>query len=164
MKNWISTKGPLVTCYSVYNDFFSYRSGIYKHVTGSLAGGHCVSCVGYNDVDKYWICKNSWGAGFGEGGFFRIAYGECGIDANMYAVENVVSTWIIGAKILGLWAINQDRNAWIYVDKIAGWRKLSPDNENILLDMLVQSATAKAANRPVNLRQEGNVIKEIYVL
>jgi plastocyanin len=89
MKEWISTGGPLEACFTVYDDFNSYTSGIYTHVTGNRAGGHCVCCVGYNDTDKYWICKNSWGPGFGESGYFRIAYGECGIDSWMDAIEGV---------------------------------------------------------------------------
>src|SRR5262249_43175629 len=31
MKEWISTKGPVSACFVVYNDFFSYKSGIYRH-------------------------------------------------------------------------------------------------------------------------------------
>ncbi len=88
MKNWISTKGPLVACFTVYEDFYAYKQGIYSHVTGDEQGGHCVSVVGYNDIERYWICKNSWG-GFGEGGFFRIAYGECGIDSEMFAIDGI---------------------------------------------------------------------------
>ena len=87
MKAWLSTKGALATCFTVYNDFFSYASGIYHHVSGGVAGGHCVCVVGYDDAAKCWICKNSWGSGWGESGFFRIAYGECGIDATMWGVE-----------------------------------------------------------------------------
>jgi cathepsin B len=30
----ILTNGPIETGFSVYQDFFSYNSGIYKHVTG----------------------------------------------------------------------------------------------------------------------------------
>src|SRR5262249_29188110 len=68
MKEWISTRGPICACFTVYNDFFPYNGGIYKHVTGGVAGGHCVCCIGYNDAEKYWICKNSWGTGWGEKG------------------------------------------------------------------------------------------------
>ena len=89
MKSWISTKGPLVATYTVYLDFLFYRSGIYKHVVGTSLGGHCVSCVGYDDGEGYWICKNSWGPLFGEDGFFKIAYGECGIDAKMWAIKGI---------------------------------------------------------------------------
>jgi C1A family cysteine protease len=63
IKEWISTKGPVSACFVVYQDFFSYKSGVYKHVTGGQAGGHCVTIIGYNDNPGYWICKNSWGKG-----------------------------------------------------------------------------------------------------
>jgi C1A family cysteine protease len=77
MKNWISTNGPIVGCFIVYNDFFLYKNGVYKHVTGAQAGGHCVSLIGYDDNQSCWICKNSWGPGWGDNGFFKIGYGEC---------------------------------------------------------------------------------------
>jgi C1A family cysteine protease len=32
--------------------------------------------VGYNDAGQYFIVKNSWGAGWGESGYFRIAYSD----------------------------------------------------------------------------------------
>jgi C1A family cysteine protease len=164
MKEWLSSRGPLASCFTVYNDFFSYRSGIYRHVTGGVAGGHCISVVGYNDTQGYWICKNSWNTSWGESGFFRIAYGECGIDSTMWAIDGIESLWENNKKILGLWANDQNRNAWVYVDQGVGWRKISTDNDNIFLDILVQLIAAKAGNRPVNFRQEGGVIKEIYVL
>jgi C1A family cysteine protease len=76
-----------VTCFSVYADFFNYHTGIYHHVSGSLQGGHCVCCVGYDDVKRCWICKNSWNTSWGDSGFFNIAYGQVGIDAAMWALE-----------------------------------------------------------------------------
>jgi len=165
MKEWISTKGPLVACYTVYDDFFAYTGGIYRHVSGGVAGGHCVSCVGYNDAQQYWICKNSWGPTFGESGYFRIAYGQCGIDSSMDAVDGVPSptVWVRDARIDGLWTINQHRNAWVHV-KGLGWRRISPDKDNIFFDMLAQLAAAKAGNRRVDFREEAGVIKELYVL
>lgn len=95
MKNGISTKGPLVTCFTVYGDFYAYTNGIYSHVQGNVAGGHCVSVVGHNDTEQYWICKNSWGIGWDEIGFFRIVYGQCGIDAEMWAVDGILTIpWV----------------------------------------------------------------------
>jgi C1A family cysteine protease len=91
MKTWLSSNGPLATCFTVYHDFFTYAGGVYKHVTGGLAGGHCVCVVGYDDAVGCWICQNSWGTDWGESGFFRIAYGECGIDSTMWAVEGIVA-------------------------------------------------------------------------
>jgi C1A family cysteine protease len=164
MKEWISTRGPLEACFTVYDDFYAYTGGIYRHLTGAAVGGHCVCCVGYNDTEKYWIMKNSWGTGFGESGYFRIAYGECGIDSWMDAIIGIAETgWIRDTRIIGLWTNNQDRNAWVYVQNL-GWRKISSENDNIHIDMLVQLTSAKAAGRRVDLYQENSVIKQIYVL
>lgn len=79
-RNAIASGGPVVAGMAVYQDFFAYRSGVYRHVSGGLAGYHAVSVVGYDDAGKFWIAKNSWGTGWGEAGFFKIAYGDSGID------------------------------------------------------------------------------------
>lgn len=81
-KNVIATKGPVVAGFEVFQDFFSYKQGVYKHVTGSHAGYHAVSVVGYDDNQKCWICKNSWNTTWGDGGWFKIGYGECSIDTS----------------------------------------------------------------------------------
>jgi len=91
MKVWLATRGPLIASFALYDDFFSYRSGVYHHVTGGLKGGHSICVIGYDDSAQCWICKNSWGPGWGEDGFFRIGYRQCGIDASMWAVEGVTS-------------------------------------------------------------------------
>ncbi|MFT4217917.1 MAG: C1 family peptidase [Micropruina sp.] len=79
-KNHLSTKGPVSAVLEVYDDFFYYSSGVYKHSSGELAGLHCVLIVGYSETEKCWIAKNSWGTGWGDGGYFKIGYGEAGID------------------------------------------------------------------------------------
>lgn len=164
MKSWIATRGPLSCAFTVYNDFFSYRSGVYTHLTGGVAGGHCVSCIGYNDDGGYWICKNSWGKNWGDNGFFQIAYGQCGIDAEMWAVDGVIETgWLNVRKVIGLWAIDQDRNAWVYLDGNIGWRRIAFDNDNIFFNLLTQLASAKLTKSTVNVYQENGVIKQAYV-
>jgi hypothetical protein len=60
----------------VYADFILYSSGIYKHKTGELLGGHAISIVGYNDVDRYWIIRNSWSTFWGENGYGMISYDD----------------------------------------------------------------------------------------
>lgn len=164
MKDWLSTKGPLVACFTVYEDFFAYTSGVYRHITGAALGGHCVCCVGYNDAQGCWIMKNSWGTGRGESGYFRIAYGQCGIDSTMWAVDGMVGGgWQNGKKITGLWTIDQDRNAFVHFDGL-GWKKVAGDNDNIFFSMLAQLVAAKAGNRPVNYHEENGVIRQLYVL
>jgi len=81
-KNILATKGPMVAGMAVYQDFFAYRSGVYRHVSGGLSGYHAISVVGYDDNAQCWVCKNSWGTGWGESGWFKIGYGECLIDSS----------------------------------------------------------------------------------
>ena len=76
IKNALAVYGPLVTTMDVYSDFFSYKSGIYSHTTGPYQGGHAVLIVGYDDVNQCFLVKNSWGTGWGEAGFFRIAFSQ----------------------------------------------------------------------------------------
>ena len=88
-KNWISTKAPIVGGMEVFTDFYYYTGGVYKHTSGDHEGYHCICVVGYSDIEKCWICKNSWNAGWGDKGYFKIGYGECLIDTSflMYGVE-----------------------------------------------------------------------------
>ncbi|WEK04965.1 MAG: C1 family peptidase [Candidatus Devosia phytovorans] len=73
-------KGPVVAAMAVFGDFTAYTSGIYRHIEGGLVGYHAVCIIGYSDTQGCWIAKNSWNPRWGESGFFRIRYGECGID------------------------------------------------------------------------------------
>jgi len=76
IKDALVNSGPLVTTFNVYSDFYSYDGGIYEYTTGTYEGGHAVLIVGYDDVNQCFIVKNSWGSGWGESGYFRIAYSE----------------------------------------------------------------------------------------
>ncbi len=81
-KDYLFWVGPMIAVFAVFYDFFGYGNGVYSHVTGNLAGYHCVEVIGYNDNESCWLCKNSWGPGWGDQGFFRIAYGQCEIDTS----------------------------------------------------------------------------------
>ena len=87
IKEDIYLHGPIESGFYVYSDFKDYKSGIYqrgKHT--QLLGGHAVKIVGWGKEGdtEYWLVANSWGEEWGEKGYFRIAFGECGI-------ENVIS-------------------------------------------------------------------------
>lgn len=81
--------GPVETAFSVYSDFENYVSGIYHHVSGSMAGGHAVRIVGWGSENgqKYWKIANSWNPYWGEKGYFRIRRGhnEGGIEDEVTA-------------------------------------------------------------------------------
>jgi hypothetical protein len=79
-KAYISTKGPLMSGMGVYSDFFDVDSNkIYAQEYGDFVGYHAICIVGYDDIAKCWIVKNSWSTAWGVDGYCRIAYNQCGI-------------------------------------------------------------------------------------
>lgn len=72
----VYNQGPIVAQMTVYQDFFAYSSGVYTHTTGEVAGVHGVEIVGYDQAGRYWIARNSWGADWGENGYFRISWDD----------------------------------------------------------------------------------------
>lgn len=81
--------GPVECAFTVYSDFENYVSGIYKHTSGTMLGGHAVKIVGWGEEGgvKYWKVANSWNPYWGEKGYFRIVRGtnECGIEDDVVA-------------------------------------------------------------------------------
>lgn len=89
-KSSLASKGPVVGGLAIYSDFYNYSSGVYRRTPGAnLEGYHAVCVVGYDDGQDCWICKNSWGPGWGDSGYFRIGYGEAEMDTDFafYEVE-----------------------------------------------------------------------------
>lgn len=81
-------KGPLVTTLNVYADFMTYADGVYKHVGGEPLGGHAVSIVGYDDTQRAWLIRNSWGPEWGENGFGWVSWDdESGVGSETWGFE-----------------------------------------------------------------------------
>lgn len=78
----IVDEGPVVAGMEVYEDFLYYGGGVYRHVYGAYSGLHAVCIIGFDDEKQCWIAKNSWGTGWGDDGFFEIAYGEALLDSS----------------------------------------------------------------------------------
>lgn len=73
-------KGPIFAVMDLYEDFWStYGGGIYRHRAGKYLNTHSIAIVGYDADTSCWIVKNSEGTSWGEGGYARIAFGECRI-------------------------------------------------------------------------------------
>ena len=99
--------GPIAVAFAVYEDFFSYKQGVYvPNKASGLAGYHAVKMVGYGVTTdpkpvkcaradahpppsptltcrlRYWIVANSWNTSWGNKGFFQIVRGvdSCGIE------------------------------------------------------------------------------------
>jgi len=97
MQNDIMTKGPVEACFSVYEDFLSYKTGVYQYSTGSYLGGHCVKIQGWGVEGglPYWLVNNQWTTYWGDNGQFKILRGsdECGIEDEVAAGDPVVNSF-----------------------------------------------------------------------
>ncbi|KAL4439334.1 hypothetical protein ABPG74_016997 [Tetrahymena malaccensis] len=68
------------------NNFQYYDKGIFSKCGTEL--DHGVLLVGYSEKGQYWKVKNSWGSGWGEDGYIRLAAGNtCGL-CNMASFPN----------------------------------------------------------------------------
>lgn len=87
----IITNGPVEGAFDVYADFPTYRSGVYKHVSGDFLGGHAIKILGWGTENgtPYWLVANSWNESWGDKGYFKIIRGqdECGIESGIVAGE-----------------------------------------------------------------------------
>ena len=101
IKTELMTNGPMEVAFDVYEDFMTYKSGVYQHVTGEKVGGHAVKLLGWgveNGVE-YWKIANSWNETWGEEGYFRIIMGkdECGIESSNVAGLPMLN-WLVSWK------------------------------------------------------------------
>lgn len=85
----IMKNGPVEGAFTVFEDFVHYKSGVYKHVTGTELGGHAIKIFGWGVENQvpYWLIANSWNADWGDHGTFKILRGqdECGIESQISA-------------------------------------------------------------------------------
>jgi C1A family cysteine protease len=168
-KDALATKGPVVAGMRVYNDFFAYRSGVYVAVPSTgVAGLHCISVVGYDDNQQCWILKNSWGTGWGEGGFVRIRYNQPDLlldtSWQFYSVVPLIqAAWHSGVTVSQTYATHHSQNAWAFFAGL-GWRKIQTGAADGVTNMLALFAQAVAEGRKVTIYADGNLVYQAYLL
>jgi len=78
--------GPVSITFEVVDGFRDYKTGVYTSTVcknGPADVNHAVLAVGFGNENgmDYWIVKNSWGAAWGNQGYFNIQRGVnmCGV-------------------------------------------------------------------------------------
>lgn len=85
MKLCLAQGDPFIFGFTVYESFESAQvaaTGIVPmpanyskgNSTEQVVGGHAVMCVGYDNANEWFICRNSWGENWGDKGYFYIPY------------------------------------------------------------------------------------------
>ena len=86
IKSALMIYGVLDAAVYVTSAFQAYESGIFVDYNTECsydpcyytATNHCIALIGWQDTsldgDGYWILRNSWGSGWGEDGYMKIAY------------------------------------------------------------------------------------------
>lgn len=86
LKHAVGTVRPVSVAFEVVTGFRFYKRGVYtstKCGNSPMDVNHAVLAVGYgveNGV-PYWLIKNSWGADWGDNGYFKMEMGKnmCGV-------------------------------------------------------------------------------------
>ena len=113
MMQEIFQRGPISCSIADPASLKDYTYGIYYDTTGRIEEDHVVSVVGWgieNGV-KYWRVRNSWGAHWGDEGFFKVVRGINNIniegDCDWAVPED---TWTAGVKHITTQAEQDDPN------------------------------------------------------
>lgn len=70
---WVQTKGPVVIGSDWMSGMDNPDAKGVVHATGSVRGGHCYLCDGYDPATGLFRFQNSWGTGFGVNGYFYMS-------------------------------------------------------------------------------------------
>jgi C1A family cysteine protease/predicted secreted protein len=88
IKQAIYDHGPVSAAVCVGSAFQGYSGGVFQtneYCTGYV--NHAIALVGWDDSQGVWYLRNSWGAGWGEGGYMNIKYGTSNVG---YAANYIV--------------------------------------------------------------------------
>jgi len=99
LKACLASGFPFVFGFSVYESFESAlvaKTGK-ANLPGpneSSLGGHAVLCVGYDNTTGRFLIQNSWGSGWGAGGYFTLPYAyllNSGLASDFWTVRRVAA-------------------------------------------------------------------------
>lgn len=98
IKQSVVTYGPTAVYMGIGSGVGGYFSNAIYRCTNDAAINHAVVIVGYDDVGKYWLVRNSWGSNWNGDGYFKVGYGECAIDTVYagYAYKPSYETGYVG--------------------------------------------------------------------
>lgn len=94
---------PVVIAMPVSTQFTNLHGNMDTHNYTGVAhtpvyGNHAMTIVGYDDEKKYFIVENSWGAAWGDNGYFALPYSVVGDVYEFWAVRGFSTNYIETTK------------------------------------------------------------------
>ncbi len=77
IKQAIQVYGAVTAYMYADSTFQAYTGGVYNNDTAYSYTNHQIQLVGWDDSKGVWLLKNSWGTGWGIGGYMWITYTSC---------------------------------------------------------------------------------------
>jgi len=76
IKSWLIKKEPIAIGIAIYSNFMNSKTGMIgiPKQTDDFMGGHAVIICGFDDKNKIFILRNSWGVYWGDKGYFYLPY------------------------------------------------------------------------------------------
>jgi len=115
LRSHLAAGSPIVIGMEVYTNFFRLSGdAIYDDIGGNWEGNHALCVIGYDDAAATFRVLNSWGAGWGDQGYFRITYALFRqIVFEAYVAQDLVA----GKLLLDVSATGQGR---VHVSPVGG--------------------------------------------
>lgn len=117
IKNALYTHGPLYSGLSADSNFQNYVKGVFSGSSTNVNHGVVIVGWGSDGGGTYWICKNSWGTGWGEYGWFRIYAGANRIG---YAAAYMYLPSFPPPTIVSITPLSATRNTTAQISNLAG--------------------------------------------
>jgi len=91
MVGFLATVAPISACVDA-QPWQYYNGGILMASQCGYAVDHCIEITGYDLAHSppYWIVRNSWGTGWGSGGYIALQYGANTCDITSFPTSAVV--------------------------------------------------------------------------
>ena len=76
LRSWLIKKEPIAIGIAIYSNFMNSKTGMIgiPKQTDDFMGGHAVIICGFDDKNKRFILRNSWGVYWGDKGYFYLPY------------------------------------------------------------------------------------------
>ena len=141
IKQAIYERGPVSTTVAVDGPFQGYGGGVFNACAGTTIN-HAVVLVGWDDnmgSDGVWILRNSWGSGWGDGGYMYIEYGCNKVGSSTYCVyyrydcnqNGIRDDWDLADCDGSPWCSDCDDNGLLDVCDIARQRSHDCDGNGV---------------------------------